>query len=168
MICCIESETRTLHPDSIVLVERRGVYHDGTPGDVMNQPDRDLTMLLNRDDARSSAELLGQVYDQLRRIAQVRMNEERGDHTLQATALVHEAYAKLLGDAELSWESRAHFFNAAAQAMRRILIDHARTKNAIKRGGDQKRVPISVVGSCGAAGPERDHGPRGSDADARV
>ena len=111
----------------------------------MDQQEPDITMLLNRSDAASGAELLEQVYDQLRKIAQVRMGEERRDHTLQATALVHEAYAKLLGDSELSWESRAHFFNAAAQAMRRILIDHARTRNAIKRGGDQKRVPISLV-----------------------
>lgn len=123
----------------------RIVYDVPTLGDQMDRHHPDITTLLNRDDSASGAELLEQVYDQLRRIAQVRMGEERRDHTLQATALVHEAYAKLLGDAELSWESRAHFFNAAAQAMRRILIDHARTKNAIKRGGEQRRVPISLV-----------------------
>jgi RNA polymerase sigma factor (TIGR02999 family) len=126
----------------------RIVYDGPIPGGQMDQHDhseRDITMLLNRSDACNGPELLEQVYDQLRRIAQVRMNEERQDHTLQATALVHEAYAKLLGDADISWQSRAHFFNAAAQAMRRILIDHARTKNAVKRGGDQQRVPISLV-----------------------
>jgi len=111
----------------------------------MDETNPDITELLNRSGEQSSGELLEQVYDQLKRIAQNRMSEERQDHTLQATALVHEAYAKLLGNEELSWHCRAHFFNAAAQAMRRILIDHARTKNAIKRGGDEKRVPLGLI-----------------------
>ena len=111
----------------------------------MNDQPRDITELLNGGEEQSRDELLEQVYDQLKRVAQNRMSEERSDHTLQATALVHEAYAKLLGNEEVSWECRAHFFNAAAQAMRRILIDHARTKNAIKRGGDEKRVPLGLV-----------------------
>lgn len=105
----------------------------------------DITLLLNEQGEQSGAELLTRVYDQLRRIAQARMAQERPDHTLQATALVHEAYDKLLGNQELSWESRAHFFNAAAQAMRRILIDHARGANALKRGGDHKRVPLGLL-----------------------
>ena len=105
----------------------------------------DITVLLNQPGEHSGSELLTQVYDQLRRIAQNRMAQERPDHTLQATALVHEAYDKLLGNEELSWESRAHFFNAAAQAMRRILIDHARGANAIKRGGDRQRVPLGLL-----------------------
>ncbi|MDF1870726.1 MAG: ECF-type sigma factor [Phycisphaerales bacterium] len=111
----------------------------------MHEPNRDITELLNCNDEQSTGVLLEQVYDQLKRIAQTRMSQERSDHTLQATALVHEAYAKLLGNDELSWASRAHFFNAAAQAMRRILIDHARSKNAIKRGGQEKRVPIGLI-----------------------
>ena len=111
----------------------------------MGGSNRDITELLNASDEMSGRALLEEVYGQLRRIAQARMKEERSDHTLQATALVHEVYAKLLGDDDLGWESRAHFFNAAAQAMRRILIDHARTKNAIKRGGEQRRLPISLV-----------------------
>jgi len=110
----------------------------------MHEPERDITELLNGAE-KFGDELLEQVYDQLKRIAQTRMSEERSDHTLQATALVHEAYAKLLGNEELSWQSRAHFFNAAAQAMRRILIDHARGKNAAKRGGDEKRVPLGLI-----------------------
>lgn len=135
-----------VHDDwNLFPVSLRVAYDDPFPGAGMDHHKADITMLLNRGDAASGSELLEQVYDQLRRIAQVRMGEERRDHTLQATALVHEAYAKLLGDTDLSWESRAHFFNAAAQAMRRILIDHARTKNAIKRGGQQNRVPISLV-----------------------
>jgi len=109
-----------------------------------NSP-RDITELLNDAEESTSAELLDQVYGQLKRIAQTRMSEERADHTLQATALVHEAYARLLGNEELSWKSRAHFFNAAAQAMRRILIDHARSKNAKKRGGEEQRVPLGLI-----------------------
>lgn len=139
-------ELLSVHDDGNLIPESwRVVYDEPFPGAGMDHHEPDITMLLNRADAASGSELLEQVYDQLRRIAQVRMGEERRDHTLQATALVHEAYAKLLGDTDLSWESRAHFFNAAAQAMRRILIDHARTKNAIKRGGQQNRVPISLV-----------------------
>lgn len=111
----------------------------------MDRTPPDITVLLNQPDVASGGELLTQVYEQLRRIAQARMAQERPDHTLQATALVHEAYDKLLGNQELSWESRAHFFNAAAQAMRRILIDHARGANALKRGGDQKRVPLGLL-----------------------
>ncbi|MDF1810337.1 MAG: ECF-type sigma factor [Phycisphaerales bacterium] len=114
-------------------------------GPQMDEPQRDITELLNRADEQSGDDLLEQVYNQLRRIAQNRMSKERPDHTLEATALVHEAYAKLLGNEELSWQSRAHFFNAAAQAMRRILIDHARSKNAIKRGGEEKRVPLGLI-----------------------
>jgi len=119
-------------------------YDLWTRGPRMHEPERDITELLNGAE-KFGDELLEQVYDQLKRIAQTRMSEERSDHTLQATALVHEAYAKLLGNEELSWQSRAHFFNAAAQAMRRILIDHARGKNAAKRGGDEKRVPLGLI-----------------------
>ena len=68
-------------------------------------------------------ELLPLIYDQLRAIAQQRMNEERAGHTLQATALVHEAYVRLMGNESVAWQSRAHFFAAAVEAMRRILID---------------------------------------------
>lgn len=120
-------------------------YDLWTRGTQMHEYEPDITELLNGADEQSANELLEQVYDQLKRIAQNRMNEERPDHTLQATALVHEAYAKLLGNEEISWQCRAHFFNAAAQAMRRILIDHARSKNAVKRGGEEKRVPLGLI-----------------------
>lgn len=96
-----------------------------------------------RDDARE--ELLAVVYEQLRRIAGQRMRDERAGHTLEATGLVHEAFLRLLGDEGVSWESRGHFYGAAANAMRRILIDHARKRNAEKRGGQRGRVPLSVV-----------------------
>ncbi len=80
--------------------------------------------------------LLPQVYEELRRLAAARLAQERGDHTLDATALVHEAYLKLGGDR--SFSSRSGFMQAAAQAMRRILVDHARRRNALKRDGGQR------------------------------
>jgi RNA polymerase sigma factor (TIGR02999 family) len=89
--------------------------------------------------------LLPLVYDNLRAIAACRMADERPGHTLQATALVHEAYLKLLGGDDLHWRCKAHFYSAAAEAMRRILIDHARTKKRGKRGGRRARIPIDVV-----------------------
>jgi RNA polymerase sigma factor (TIGR02999 family) len=88
--------------------------------------------------------LLPLVYDQLRRIAQRQMNTERSGHTLQATALVHEAYLKLVG-AGLSWKSKSHFYRAAAEAMRRILVDHARSQGRAKRGGGRQRVAVNLA-----------------------
>ena len=89
--------------------------------------------------------LLPLVYDELRALARVHLRSERPDHTLQATALVHEAYLRLLGGQHLPWNDRAHFFRAAAEAMRRILIEHARKRGRVKRGGDRVRVRISGV-----------------------
>ncbi len=89
--------------------------------------------------------LLPLVYDELRALARAHLRHERPDHTLQATALVHEAYLRLLGGQDLPWNDRAHFFRAAAEAMRRILIEHARKRGRIKRGGNQVRVRISGV-----------------------
>ncbi len=103
----------------------------------------EVTRILQAADAPDSASaerLLRLVYDQLRKIAQQRMGQERADHTLQATALVHEAWLRLTGDADLPWQGRAHFFAAAAEAMRRILIDHARRRGAEKRGGGLRAV----------------------------
>ncbi len=96
-------------------------------------------------DPEAANELLPLVYEQLRAIAQKRMGNERDDHTLQATALVHEAYMKLVGDVDMKWQSRGHFYGAAAEAMRRILIDHARAKKSAKRGGDRRKLPASVL-----------------------
>ncbi|MBC8202763.1 MAG: sigma-70 family RNA polymerase sigma factor [Planctomycetes bacterium] len=87
-------------------------------------------------------ELMPEVYDELRQIAQRSMRHERVSHTLQATALVNEVYLRLGHQEEAKWQSRAHFFAAAAQAIRRILIDHARKKGADKRGGGQSRVSL--------------------------
>ncbi len=109
---------------------------------------RTVTCILN--DLQSgrreaSDQLLPLVYDQLRAIAQQRMNDERAGHTLQATALVHEAYLRLVGDHDVAWTGRAHFYNAAVAAMRRILIDHARRRGAVKRGGDWRRRALNVA-----------------------
>lgn len=87
-----------------------------------------------------SQELLEVVYAQLRATAQRMMSGERRDHTLSATALVHEAYARLVGGQDVDWKSRAHFYAAAAEAMRRILVEHARSRNRVKRGGDGKNA----------------------------
>ncbi len=107
----------------------------------------DLTRILSECGHREGAlaELLPLVYDELRRIAQRRLSSERPDHTLQATALVHEAYLRLVGNADLHWSSRAHFFSAAAEAMRQILIDHARARGCQKRGGQRSRIPLDLV-----------------------
>ena len=106
----------------------------------------DVTRILEaieRGDAHAANELLPLVYDQLRREAQRRMAGERADHTLQATALVHEAYLRLVGDQQVRWQNRAHFYAAAAEAMRRILIESARRKNAARHGGGRQRVELS-------------------------
>jgi RNA polymerase sigma factor (TIGR02999 family) len=105
-----------------------------------------VTGLLDRassGDARATNELFPLVYDELRRIAAQHLGEERIGHTLQPTALVHEAYLRLVGSDDVKWENRAHFFGAAAQAIRRILVDHARTRGRLKRGGpDLARTPL--------------------------
>ncbi len=88
---------------------------------------------LNDGDSAAAAELLPLVYDKLRELAQAHFRRERSDHTLQPTALVHEAYLRLVAQPASQWESRAHFLAVAAQAIRRILIDHARRRNALKR-----------------------------------
>ncbi|MFO0973785.1 MAG: ECF-type sigma factor [Phycisphaerae bacterium] len=101
-----------------------------------------VTGILNEIDAgnpRAAAELLPLVYDQLRKAAQLQMAAERPDHTLSATALVHEAYLKLVGPRQVPWAGRAHFYAAAAQAMRQVLLDHAKGKARLKRGGPEQK-----------------------------
>lgn len=107
-----------------------------------------LTEILNseQDQDRSKAdELLMIVYDQLKAIARQRMATERAGHTLQATALVHEAFVKLIGPRQKPWQGAGHFYSAAAQAMRRILLDHAKSRGRVKRGGGRKRELINVL-----------------------
>ena len=95
----------------------------------------------NRDEAYNA--LLKTVYDQLRQTAQHLMQRKRVDHTLSATAIVHDAYIRLIGQRELPWQNRAHFYAAAAQAMQRILVDHARRRAAACRGGpDARRAAV--------------------------
>ncbi len=104
-----------------------------------------VTLLLQRareDREGALAELLPLVHDELRRIAGARMRGERRDHTLEPTALVHEAYLRLVDQDALQWEDRAQFLAAAAHVMRQVLIAHARTRNAKKRGGDRARVTL--------------------------
>ncbi|TWU26119.1 ECF-type sigma factor [Bythopirellula polymerisocia] len=110
-------------------------------------PMKDVTLILQQIQegrAEASADLFPAVYAELRRLATAKMSHERVDHTLSSTALVHEAYVRLVDtDTVRHWDSRAHFFSAAAEAMRRILIDHARQKLATKRGGDLQRHAAS-------------------------
>ncbi|MCA9196739.1 MAG: sigma-70 family RNA polymerase sigma factor [Planctomycetales bacterium] len=96
-------------------------------------------------DTHKAEQLLPIVYDQLRAIAKRRLQAERTDHTLQATALVHEAYCRLVGDRKIPWGGPGHFYAAAAEAMRRILLDHAKSRKRQKRGGERKKVPLNVV-----------------------
>jgi RNA polymerase sigma factor (TIGR02999 family) len=108
----------------------------------------DVTRLLRRitkGEAGSSEELFEQVYGELRRLARIRMAREKPGHLLEPTALVHEAYLRLLADLDVDWENRAHFYGAAAEAMRRILVEHARKRDAAKRGGGRERVPLKSV-----------------------
>ena len=105
----------------------------------------DITQILDRaqsGDPTAAEELLPLVYEELRRLAAHRMANEAAGQTLQPTALVHEAWLRLVGNENQKWDGRAHFFAAAAEAMRRILIDRARRKRAIRHGGDQQRVEL--------------------------
>jgi RNA polymerase sigma factor (TIGR02999 family) len=105
----------------------------------------DVTTLLSqmaRGEAEAASRLIPLVYDELHRLAAAYMRRERGDHTLQATALVNEAYLKLIEQRSVDWQGRSHFFGLAAQMMRRILIDHARGHLRGKRGGGERPVPL--------------------------
>jgi len=108
----------------------------------------DVTLILERaqqGDPKAAEELLPLVYEELRKLATARMANEATGHTLQPTALVHEAWLRLIGDENKKWDGRAHFFAAAAEAMRRILIDRARKKRALRHGGDQQRVDLPEI-----------------------
>ncbi len=105
----------------------------------------DVTRILNaieRGDAKATDELLPLVYEELRILAAQKLSHETPGQTLQATALVHEAYLRLVGSEARSWENCGHFFAAAAEAMRRILVDNARRKKRLKRGGDRHQVDL--------------------------
>ena len=111
-------------------------------------PSEDVTALLDdwgRGDREALDRLLPLVYAELRRIAARQLRAERAGHTLQPTALVHEAYLRLVNQRRVDWQNRAHFFGVSAQVMRRILVDHARRRNANKRGDDMQRVSIEAA-----------------------
>jgi RNA polymerase sigma factor (TIGR02999 family) len=106
-------------------------------------------------DGRSAAELLSLVYDELRKLAASKMSGEPSAHTLQATALVHEAWIRLGGPESQRWDNPGHFFAAAAEAMRRILIDHARRKQRPKHGGNLQQVDMDDVEITAGANNDR-------------
>ncbi|MEE8153339.1 MAG: ECF-type sigma factor [Phycisphaerales bacterium] len=115
----------------------------------------DLMLDESIDSSARAEKLLPLVYDQLRAVAHRAMAGERPDHTLQATALVHEAFLRLVGDREIPWTGKAHFYVAAAEAMRRILLDHAKARRRIKRGGDRSPLALTDVADL-AAGDSRE------------
>ena len=117
----------------------------------------DVTRILNaieRGDAQATDKLLPLVYEELRALAAQKLSHEPSGQTLQATALVHEAYLRLVGDEPQTWENRGHFFAAAAEAMRRILVDHARHKKSQKRGGAHQRVELESLDAVAGEPPE--------------
>ncbi len=104
-----------------------------------------LLTALEQGQSQVTEELLPLVYDELRRLAGWHISNEKPGQTLQATALVHEAYLRLVGNEDVHWNGRRHFFGAAAEAMRRILVENARRKKRLKRGGDLERVNLDSV-----------------------
>src|SRR5262245_45910967 len=118
----------------------------------------DVTRILQsaqKGDSKAAEELLPLVYDELRKLAGAKMAKEAPGHTLQPTALVHEAWLRLTGDARQEWNGRGHFFAAAAEAMRRILIENARRKLRIKHGGEMRRVDFTTLDVAVASDDEQ-------------
>lgn len=122
----------------------------------MSQLREDVTQVLEQlrnGDERAADKLLPLVYDEFRALARHYLSQERHNHTLQPTALVHEAYMKLVDQSRVDWHGKSHFFAVAAQAMRRILVDHARSRQRDKRGGGRARV---VLDEAVALSPQKD------------
>lgn len=118
---------------------------------------QELTQILGKireGDEDAAERLLPLIYNELRRLARGKMGKEKPGQTLQATALVHEAYLRLVGDSSAHFENRAHFFAAAAEAMRRILIERARRRNRWKRGGGWQRKPFEEIELANSPSPE--------------
>ena len=118
----------------------------------------DVTQILQRveqGDGKAAEELLPLVYEELRKLANAKMAREAPGQTLQPTALVHEAWLRLVHTPDQSWQNRAHFFRVAAECMRRILIDNARRKQQIRHGGGQERVELEEDHMIGDFDPER-------------
>jgi RNA polymerase sigma factor (TIGR02999 family) len=114
-----------------------------------------ILMAVEQGDARALDRLLPAVYRELRQLAAQKLSHEKPGQTLQATALVHEAYLRLVGVEGLAWKSKTHFFATAAEAMRRILIENARRKHRLKRGGQRQRIEIED-GEMSIEGPSHD------------
>jgi RNA polymerase sigma factor (TIGR02999 family) len=106
---------------------------------------RQFFSAMDAGDAKAANELLLLVYDELRRLATAKMAQQPPGQTLQATALVHEAWMKLAGSSSTNWRDRQHFFRAAAEAMRQILIDRARRRQRVRHGGNAERVDVSGI-----------------------
>jgi RNA polymerase sigma factor (TIGR02999 family) len=123
---------------------------------VLDDARQEITRLLqeaSRGDEQAVGLLFERVYDELRVIARNYLRDERSNHTLQATALVHEAYLRLIGSEQIEWQNRAQFFSIAAQVMRHILVDHARKHAAEKRGSGERKLSLDEAVSFAA---ERD------------
>lgn len=138
-----------------------GTQARGGDGASVGTPPTDVTLVLEgvaSGKLDAARDLLPLVYEQLRAAAQQQMGRERAGHTLSATALVHEAYARLVGERTVPWANRGHFYAAAAQAMRRVLIDHARARQAQRRGGGAMREPLDLqaIGDAAAAAESGD------------
>jgi RNA polymerase sigma factor (TIGR02999 family) len=103
--------------------------------------------MLAAGDQRAADALFPLIYSELRKLAAAKLANERADHTLQPTALVHEAYLKLIDQTRVEWKNSQHFFAVASEAIRRILVDSARAKNSIKRGRDRQRIDLESVGA---------------------
>ena len=119
---------------------------------------RDVTLLLRAvelGEEQSAEDLLPVIYEELRHLAAARMAHEAAGHTLQPTALVHEAWLRLVNEEDRTWPSRAYFFAAAAEAMRRILVEHARRKGRLKHGGGQQRLNVEDLNLAAAAPDEK-------------
>ena len=122
--------------------------HPGNPSQMAAPESRDVTQLLiqaTSGDRAAMDELLPRIYGELRRLAGGYFKNERGNHTLEPTALVHEAYLRLVDQSRVQWQSRAHFLGVAANMMRRILIDHARRHSAEKRGKGFEIIPLTAA-----------------------
>jgi RNA polymerase sigma factor (TIGR02999 family) len=128
-------QRRTSHLDIHPAQEQRGRVNDVTQ----------IFEAARQGDVRAAERLIPLVYDELRKLAAQKLAREAPGQTLQATALVHEAWLHLGGDDQPTWQNRAHFFGAAAEAMRRILVARAREKNARKRGGDLERAELEAI-----------------------
>jgi len=122
---------------------------NGKPGEVTQ-----ILEAASAGDERAAEKLLPLVYEELRRLAAAKMADQPTAHTLQPTALVHEAYLRLVGSRQKQWQNSRHFFGAAAEAMRHILVDWARKKGRLKRGGDWQHIDLQDVQLAAEATPD--------------